>query len=124
MLYIFIVKVFDARSYVATVYMKPCHCLFIVNCYVNLFFNCVGESNTDLWGNYSIPRDNPYSKGKEAQPEIWAEGLRNPWRCSFDVERPSYFVCADTGQVQMILLLLSSSFLPLMCFFFYFITKH
>lgn len=62
--------------------------------------NFPSEGNTDLWGNYSIPRDNPYSKDKEAQPEIWAEGLRNPWRCSFDVERPSYFVCADTGQDQ------------------------
>lgn len=54
----------------------------------------------DLWGNYSIPRDNPYLEDKEMQPEIWAYGLRNPWRCSFDSERPSYFMCADVGQVQ------------------------
>lgn len=60
--------------------------------------NIPSEENRDLWGNYSIPQDNPYSDDKEAQPEIWAQGLRNPWRCSFDVERPSYFVCADTGQ--------------------------
>ncbi|XP_059655942.1 HIPL1 protein-like [Cornus florida] len=51
-----------------------------------------------LWGNYSIPKDNPYFEDKELQPEIWALGLRNPWRCSFDSERPSYFMCADTGQ--------------------------
>ncbi|KAE8718239.1 HIPL2 protein [Hibiscus syriacus] len=25
-------------------------------------------------------------------------GFRNPWRCSFDSERPSYFLCADVGQ--------------------------
>ncbi|KAJ7956318.1 HIPL1 protein [Quillaja saponaria] len=51
-----------------------------------------------LWGNYSTPKDNPVDEDKELQPEIWALGLRNPWRCSFDSERPSYFVCADTGQ--------------------------
>lgn len=54
-----------------------------------------------LWGNYSIPRDNPYSQDQEMEPEIWAMGLRNPWRCSFDSERPSYFFCADIGQVAI-----------------------
>ncbi|GLU12285.1 hypothetical protein SLE2022_289790 [Rubroshorea leprosula] len=51
-----------------------------------------------LWGNYSIPKDNPFSEDADLQPEIWALGLRNPWRCSFDLERPSYFMCADVGQ--------------------------
>ncbi|KNA09708.1 hypothetical protein SOVF_151070 [Spinacia oleracea] len=51
-----------------------------------------------LWGNYSVPRDNPYSEDKDLAPEIWAMGLRNPWRCSFDAERPSYFVCGDVGE--------------------------
>lgn len=51
-----------------------------------------------LWGNYSIPKGNPYVEDKELQPEIWAVGFRNPWRCSFDSERPSYFMCADVGQ--------------------------
>ncbi|GKA02792.1 HIPL1 protein-like protein, partial [Tanacetum coccineum] len=51
-----------------------------------------------LWGNYSIPPDNPYMEDDELLPEIWALGLRNPWRCSFDSERPSYFVCGDIGQ--------------------------
>ncbi|KAK6160088.1 hypothetical protein DH2020_003469 [Rehmannia glutinosa] len=50
------------------------------------------------WGNYSVPQDNPFSEDKEMEPEIWAYGLRNPWRCSFDSERPSYFLCADVGQ--------------------------
>ncbi|PQQ06732.1 HIPL1 protein [Prunus yedoensis var. nudiflora] len=53
-----------------------------------------------LWGNYSVPGDNPFSEDKELQPEIWALGFRNPWRCSFDLERPSYFLCADVGQVR------------------------
>ncbi|KAJ1266682.1 hypothetical protein BS78_08G170800 [Paspalum vaginatum] len=55
-------------------------------------------SNTSLWGNYSIPKDNPYTDDNELEPEIWAMGFRNPWRCSFDSERPSYFYCGDTGQ--------------------------
>lgn len=55
-------------------------------------------SQLSLWGNYSIPKDNPYTEDKELQPEIWALGFRNPWRCSFDSVRPSYFMCADVGQ--------------------------
>ncbi|XP_073131010.1 HIPL1 protein-like [Henckelia pumila] len=53
-----------------------------------------------LWGNYSIPQDNPSSEDKQMEPSVWAYGLRNPWRCSFDSERPSYFMCADVGQDQ------------------------
>ncbi|KAL8150185.1 hypothetical protein V2J09_019993 [Rumex salicifolius] len=55
-------------------------------------------STRGLWGNYSIPRDNPYSEDKDSAPEVWALGFRNPWRCSFDAERPSYFMCGDVGQ--------------------------
>ncbi|KAM0854685.1 hypothetical protein ACQ4PT_050278 [Festuca glaucescens] len=55
-------------------------------------------SNHSLWGNYSIPKDNPFAQDSDLQPEIWALGFRNPWRCSFDSERPSYFYCADVGQ--------------------------
>ncbi|KAG8097824.1 hypothetical protein GUJ93_ZPchr0013g33948 [Zizania palustris] len=54
--------------------------------------------NKSLWGNYSIPKDNPFTDDSGLEPEIWALGLRNPWRCSFDSERPSYFYCADVGQ--------------------------
>ncbi|MED6216870.1 hipl1 protein [Stylosanthes scabra] len=55
-------------------------------------------SNQGLWGSYSIPKDNPFIQDNGSEPEIWALGLRNPWRCSFDSERPSYFFCADVGQ--------------------------
>ncbi|KAL4362302.1 hypothetical protein GQ457_04G016650 [Hibiscus cannabinus] len=51
-----------------------------------------------LWGNYSIPNDNPFSEDSDLLPEIWALGFRNPWRCSFDSERSSYFMCGDVGQ--------------------------
>ncbi|KAJ4828406.1 hypothetical protein Tsubulata_027359 [Turnera subulata] len=63
--------------------------------------NIPGEkmiTDQGLWGNYSIPEDNPFSIDKDLEPEIWALGLRNPWRCSFDADRPSYFLCADVGQ--------------------------
>ncbi len=35
-------------------------------------------------GNYSVPSDNPFVTRPAARPEIWAYGLRNPWRLSFD----------------------------------------
>lgn len=34
-------------------------------------------------GDYDIPSDNPYV-GNPGRDEIWASGLRNPWRWSFD----------------------------------------
>lgn len=58
--------------------------------------------NLGLWGNYTIPRDNPYIEDAELSPEIWAMGFKNPWRCSFDSERAEYFFCADVGQVRKI----------------------
>lgn len=45
---------------------------------------------------YSIPPDNPYAGGGGAQ-EVWALGLRNPWRFSFDRQSGDLYV-ADVGQ--------------------------
>ncbi len=46
---------------------------------------------------YRIPPDNPFVDRDDALPEIWAYGLRNPWRFSFDRETGDLYI-ADVGQ--------------------------
>jgi glucose/arabinose dehydrogenase len=47
---------------------------------------------------YTIPNDNPFiADGDNICDEIWASGLRNPWRASFDRETFDYYI-ADVGQ--------------------------
>ncbi|WP_341835161.1 PQQ-dependent sugar dehydrogenase [Chitinophaga pollutisoli] len=46
---------------------------------------------------YSVPRDNPFLKSPGAKGEIWAYGLRNPWRISFDKANGRLFA-GDVGQ--------------------------
>ncbi len=46
---------------------------------------------------YAIPPDNPFISRGEARPEIWAYGLRNPWRFSFDPLTGKLYL-ADVGQ--------------------------
>jgi glucose/arabinose dehydrogenase len=60
----------------------------------------VNVPDADAFG-YRIPPDNPFLGGNAARDEIWAFGLRNPWRYSFDdVTRggTGAMVIGDVGQ--------------------------
>ncbi|HET8944393.1 MAG TPA: PQQ-dependent sugar dehydrogenase, partial [Dehalococcoidia bacterium] len=68
-----------------------------------------GQDNTDLLGSvlridvsgptgYSIPPGNPFAgAGNTGADEVWAYGMRNPWRFSFDSESGELWL-ADVGQ--------------------------
>jgi glucose/arabinose dehydrogenase len=46
---------------------------------------------------YKVPADNPFVNDPAAKPEIWAYGVRNPWRCSFDAKTGDLWI-GDVGQ--------------------------
>jgi glucose/arabinose dehydrogenase len=52
--------------------------------------------DVDSGDPYGIPEDNPFASGGGA-PEVWAYGLRNPWRFSFDSNTDDLWI-ADVGQ--------------------------
>lgn len=53
---------------------------------------------------YHIPPDNPFVGDPAARPEVYAFGVRNMWRCSFDRGDPASgagrgrLFCGDVGQ--------------------------
>jgi hypothetical protein len=53
--------------------------------------------DVDGASGYTIPSDNPFATDTSARPEIWAYGLRNPWRYSFDRQTGDLYL-ADVGQ--------------------------
>ncbi|MEW2066203.1 PQQ-dependent sugar dehydrogenase [Streptomyces sp. NPDC007346] len=48
---------------------------------------------------YAIPADNPFVAEEDARDEIWAYGLRNPWRFSFDAGTGDLLI-GDVGQSE------------------------
>lgn len=55
------------------------------------------DANDGPTGHYGIPPDNPFVSDSGALDEIWAYGLRNPWRCSFDRSTGDLYI-GDVGQ--------------------------
>lgn len=46
---------------------------------------------------YAVPPDNPFVNTPGTAPEVWAYGLRNPWRFSFDPQT-GFLYAGDVGQ--------------------------
>jgi glucose/arabinose dehydrogenase len=59
------------------------------------------DSPRALGMGYAIPADNPFATGGvrpgQGAPEVWAYGLRNPWRFSFDPRNGDMYI-GDVGQ--------------------------
>ena len=55
--------------------------------------DCKGQGS----GDYSIPPSNPFAGSTTACDEIWALGLRNPWRFSFDRQNGDLYL-TDVGE--------------------------
>jgi glucose/arabinose dehydrogenase len=47
--------------------------------------------------NYAVPTDNPFVNNSNVRPEIYAYGLRNPWKMNLDQETGKFWI-ADVGQ--------------------------
>jgi glucose/arabinose dehydrogenase len=64
---------------------------------VYLPFLFMGNGPASAHSSYRIPSDNPYTRTVGYRGEIWALGLRNPWRFSFDRGTGDLYA-GDVGQ--------------------------
>ncbi|MEM9679764.1 MAG: PQQ-dependent sugar dehydrogenase [Bacteroidota bacterium] len=60
----------------------------------------IDVDNTANGNNYAIPAGNPFISNAGALDEIWAYGLRNPWKFSFDRLTNDLWI-GDVGQGQI-----------------------
>eukprot|EP00913_Durusdinium_trenchii_P035360 g33090.t1 len=66
---------------------------------VSNLFGCILRIDVDRKASgkkYAVPDDNPFVNRKSARPEIWAYGLRNPWKFGIDQKTGNIFA-ADNG---------------------------
>jgi hypothetical protein len=61
-------------------------------------FGTILRIDVDSGEPYAVPADNPFVDGGGA-PEVWAYGLRNPWRFSIDEESGLMYI-GDVGQAD------------------------
>jgi glucose/arabinose dehydrogenase len=64
----------------------------------SVFLGTILRLDMDSGDPYATPDDNPFSAGGGA-PELWAYGLRNPWRFSIDRATNTMFI-GDVGQAD------------------------
>ena len=64
---------------------------------LNTFLGKILRIDVDHQRPYAVPADNPFVHNTNTFPEIWAYGMRNPWRFSFDRETHRLY-CGDVGQ--------------------------
>jgi glucose/arabinose dehydrogenase len=65
---------------------------------VKIYFPLAAQGNpANEQIGYRIPETNPFANVAGYRPEIWALGLRNPWRFSFDLQTGDLWI-GDVGQ--------------------------
>ena len=65
----------------------------------------IDVNSRDKGKPYAIPKDNPFVGDKSIKPEIYANGLRNPWRCGIDKGDPNTGMSDSLSEVVLLFFL-------------------